>query len=316
MSCVNMYAQNPFCEILGSPVASNTLKPTAKTIRYDGQKSYRNAHLEEGCNFTFLLEDPANWGWSSSNGIQITVDGVDYGIVTLPWGGGGYAEEIRKLPSGEVQFKWLGIFDFGSHCFEIYNSLDSMIFKSDKYLPDELFKIYQNECIECLPLIDFEGAYISETNQVNLSWSAPESTDLMGFEVYRNDIFFDYVTPTITFYSDNTEALESGNYKYCVFPVYPVACDLDAECFETNINVGIINYKDHITIYPNPATNLITISSNKVSEVKIYNNIGQLILNEYNTNEINVSKLTNGIYLLSVEISAGNIIQKKIIIMN
>ena len=319
MSCVNMYAQNPFCEILRNPVAGNTLKPTDKTMRYTGQKSYRNAHFEEeGCNFTFLLEDPiVSWGWSSSNGIQITVDGVDYGIVTLPWGGGGYAEEIRKLPSGEVQFRWLGDFSYPRHCFEIYNSLDSMIYKSDKYLPDELFLIYPNECpysVECFPITDFEGVYIAEEDQVNLTWKAPESTDLIGFDIYRNDVLIDSLPPSTVSFSDNTKELDNGNYKYCVIPVYPIECDLDEKCFETNINVGVINYKDNITIYPNPATNLITISSNRVLAVKVYNNIGQLILNEYNTNEINVSKLTNGIYILSVEISAGNTIQKKIII--
>jgi hypothetical protein len=241
------------------------------------------------------------------------VDGVDYGIVTLPWGGGGYAEEIRKLPSGDVQCKWLGVFYYTYHCFEIYNSLDSMIFKSDKYLPDELFLIYQNECIECLPLTDFEGVYIAEEHQVNLNWIAPESTDLIGFDIFRNDELMEHLPPSTVSFSDNTETLENGDYKYCVVPVYPVACDLDAECFETNINVGIINYKDNITIYPNPATNLIHLSSDKVSEVKIYNNIGQLILNEYNTNEINVSALTNGIYILLIETSTGNI-QKKITI--
>ena len=316
MSCVNIYAQNPFCEILRNPAASNTLKPTAKTMRYDGQKSYRSAHLEEGCNFKFLLEDPAKLGWPSDS-IQITVDGVDYGFVSLPWLGGGYAEEIRKLPSGEVQCKWLGIFDFGRHCFEIYNSADSMIFKSDKYLPDELFLTYQNECpysVECLPIIDFVGAYTPENHQVNLTWIAPESTDLIGFDIYRNDVLIDSLSPSAVSFSDNTKELENGDYKYCVIPVYPIECDLDEKCFETNINVGIINYKDNITIYPNPATNVITIFSNKVSAVKVYNNIGQLILTQHNTNEINVSKLTNGIYILSVEISAGNIIQKKITI--
>jgi hypothetical protein len=51
-----------------------------------------------------------------------------------------------------------------------------------------------------------------------------------------------------------------------------------------------------------------------VLEAKIYNNIGQLILNQYNTNIIDVSELTNGIYILSIETSTKTTIQKKIII--
>jgi len=66
--------------------------------------------------------------------------------------------------------------------------------------------------------------------------------------------------------------------------------------------------------YPNPVNNAVHISGADIANVKVFNNIGQLILNEYNTNEINASKLTNGIYILSIETLTGNTIQKKIII--
>ena len=317
MNYVNLAAQNPFCEKLGSPGVRNTLNPTTKMIHSNGQKHSHSTHFEEeGCNFKFLLEAVNGVGWSSSNGIQISVDGVDYGIVTLPFGGGGYDEVIKKLPSGEVQFKWLGIFDYFAQCFEIYNTSDSMIYKSDKNnIPDELFLTYQNECMECIPITDLKGEYNPDIKQVNLTWTAPESADLKGFDIYRNDILIDHLSLSIVFYFDNTAELEDGDYKYCVVPVYPSDCTLDEECFETYIsNVGIVDYKDNIIIYPNPATNLINISGDVVFEVKMYNSIGQLILNEYNINKINVSKLTNGIYILSIEISTGNSIYKKIII--
>jgi hypothetical protein len=123
------------------------------------------------------------------------------------------------------------------------------------------------------------------------------------------------VAPTIVFYSDSTVELENGDYKYCVIPVYPIVCDLDTVCFETTIiHVGIIDYETHITIYPNPANDMIYISGDMVLEVKMYNNIGQLILNQYNTNTINISALQNGIYLLSIETSDKTTIHKKIVI--
>ena len=234
------------------------------------------------CNFKFILWDDSEIGWSPSTGIKITVDGIDYGFVNLLWGTS-YGEVIVPLSSGEVQLVWHGGFAITYH-FEVYNSLDELIFTGTHPLAG-LFLTYQNKCIECLPIIDFEGVYNSEEHYVNLNWIAPESTDLIGFDIYRNDVLIDSLPPSTVSYIDNTEALENGDYKYCVVPVYPIECDLDEECFETPINVGIKNYKDNITIYPNPATNVITISSNRVLAVKMYNNIGQLILNEYNTNE-------------------------------
>ena len=278
----------------------------------------KNRFDNDLCEITIFMWHLAGTGWYPNSGIEIIVDGVDYGIINLPQGFEIYeGEETVLIPSGEVCFSWIGKFDTNYCGFEIYNTLGELIYTSPISLPQGLFFTYQNECpysVECLPIIDFEGAYTPENHQVNLSWTTPESIDLLGFNIYRNDVLIDSLLPSTVSYIDNTEELENGDYKYCVMPIYPVECDLDEKCFEIKINVGIINYKDHITIYPNPATNLITISSNKVSAVKVYNSIGQLILNEYNTNEINVSALTNGIYILSVEISAGNTIQKKIII--
>jgi len=280
------------------------------------QKPYTTTRFgDELCNFRFVLYDDSGFGWYPNHGIGITVDGVDYGLVTLPWGVGNYyAEEVIALPSGTVQLSWVGGVSLSFH-FEVYNSSDKLIYTTPQYFGEGLLFTYQNECIECFPITDFEGVYNAEEHQVNLNWKAPENDDLRGFSIFRNDILIDSLPPSTISYFDNTADLEDGDYKYCVIPVYLSICTLDEECFETYINnVGITNYKDNIMVYPNPATNLINISGNKVSEVRMYNNIGQLILNEYNTNEINVSQLTNGIYILSIETSIGNTIQKKIII--
>ena len=305
MNCVNLAAQNPYCE-WDSKHRTGNITNITDLILNEG----------EGCSFLFILKDALTSGWSSSCGIQISVDGVDYGIVTLPWQQGNYAEIIKMLPSGKVQFTWLGSYDYLRNCFRIYNSSNELIYESPyPGLDDEVFLIYQNECPECIPLTDFEGIYIAEEHQVNLNWTAPESADLIGFDIYRNDILIDHLSLSIVFYFDNTAELEDGDYKYCVVPVYPSECTLDEECFETYIsNEGIVDNKDNILIYPNPATHSINISGNMVSEVRIYNNIGQLILTQHNTNTINVSKLTNGIYILSIEISTGYISHKKIII--
>jgi len=314
LNCVILCAQNPFCTLKGNPFVGNN--PTSKEIQYERQKSYRSEHFDgEKCSFRLRLQDPLGGGWLDV-GIKITVDGVDYGIVSLSWGGGGYGEEIKLLPSGEIQFKWLGEFDPVRHCFEIYNSLEELIYKSP-YMGefDPLFLIYQNECVECVPLTDFEGVYIPEEQQVNLSWVAPESDYVLGIDIYRNDALIDHLSHSTVFYSDYTAELEDGNYRYCVIPVYPSVCTLEEECFETPIiNEGIVDYKDNIIIYPNPANNVINIIGDKVSNLKMYNNIGQLILTQHNTNTINVNGLTDGLYLLTIELSTGHTTQKKLII--
>ena len=184
------------------------------------------------------------------------------------------------------------------------------------------FLTYQNEC-PCLAITDFEGVYIQAENQVNLSWKAPEAPSLLGFDIYRNDILLEHVTPTTIFYSDNTSELECGNYKYCVIPVYPSVCNLENECFETSINVGIKNYENHITIYPNPAKDELRITNYelRIMNIEVFDVYGRkqghsLLVTRHENGEvaINVSALQNGIYLLSIETSTKTTTQKKIII--
>jgi len=278
------------------------------------QKPYTTSRSESTlCNFRFVLEDKFGSGWIPDVGIGITVDGVDYGFLNLPWGTPS-AEEIIPLPSGEVLFSWIGFFPI-RYYFEIYNSLDELIYTSPEDMYAGVFLTYQNECVECIPITDFEGVYIPEEDQVNLSWKSPESTDLIGFDIYRNDELIDHLSPATIFFSDHTAELEDGDYKYCVVPVYPSVCALEDKCFETYIsNVGIVTYKDNILIYPNPANNMINIFGVDIANVKIFNNIGQLVLFQQNTNKINLSALINGIYILSIETLTERIIHKKIII--
>jgi hypothetical protein len=102
----------------------------------------------EGCSFRFVLVNPNAMGWFPDVGIKITANGIDYGFINLPWGTpvGEEKEEIILLPSGEVHFLWIGSFNALLNYFEIYNSLDELIYTSPESLSGELFFTYQNEC--------------------------------------------------------------------------------------------------------------------------------------------------------------------------
>jgi hypothetical protein len=285
-----------------------------------GEKNTPNRSEGEMCEIRIFMWNTEGTGWYNNSGIEITVDGVNYGgIIKIPYAFEIYeGEETVLIPSGEVLFSWIGHIDASFCGFEIYNTLGELIYTSPNDHPIEgLFFTYQNECPtyeECLPITDFEGIYIPEDKQVKLTWVAPESDYLKGFDIYRNEELIDQLLPDTTFYTDNTENLKNGTYKYCVIPVYPFVCNLDEECFEAHINVGVADYNHNILIYPNPANNVINITGDRVSTVKMYNNIGQLILTQHNTNTINVSTLTNGLYLLTIELTTGDTTQKKIIV--
>jgi len=182
----------------------------------------------DGCQFRFVLGSPIGTGWAPGTGITVTVDSVEYGFVTLPWGTTS-AEETLQLPSGEVHFLWLGDISFNPlrNYFEIYNSLDELIYTSPEEFGNlpETFFIYQNEC-----------------------------------------------------------------------------------------NIGIKNYSSAIKLYPNPANNIVNISGENISTVKVFNNLGQLINTYYNVNSINVSSYQKGIYIFNITTMEGKNKAYKILI--
>jgi len=67
-----------------------------------------------------------------------------------------------------------------------------------------------------------------------------------------------------------------------------------------------------ILIYPNPASNKLFIQSNKqLKQIDIYNIQGQLVKSERgNSQEISISDLTNGMYIINLTTDSEKIIQK------
>jgi hypothetical protein len=102
----------------------------------------------EGCNFRFLLKNPTGVaGWSSQISIKVTVDGIEYGTLKLPWETPS-SEETLLLPSGEINVSWMGMALVGAiHYLEIYNSLNDLIYTSPDYHDGDLVIFtYQNDC--------------------------------------------------------------------------------------------------------------------------------------------------------------------------
>ena len=73
-----------------------------------------------------------------------------------------------------------------------------------------------------------------------------------------------------------------------------------------NMNADLNN----ITIYPNPTTGMLHIDAVDVQKVECYNQMGQLVGVYNNVNELNVSELSNGIYMLRITMPQGVTMRK------
>jgi aminopeptidase YwaD len=55
-----------------------------------------------------------------------------------------------------------------------------------------------------------------------------------------------------------------------------------------------------IVVYPNPTKDMITIETRLEIEVELYDMIGNKVISEHNAKRLDLSKLSNGIYNLSI----------------
>ena len=89
----------------------------------------------------------------------------------------------------------------------------------------------------------------------------------------------------------------------------PVFCGVNIA--ETDEHPSIT---DSLMLYPNPTNGNVWVDGVEVSEIKIYNVMGQLLKSYRGIHEINVSDLPRGIYLLHITDGHGVISKKKIVV--
>jgi hypothetical protein len=90
--------------------------------------------------------------------------------------------------------------------------------------------------------------------------------------------------------------------------------------YDVIISIEDIKLKSNLKIYPNPFKNVISVENNNslaIDEISVYNLVGQKIktfnLNDRVNNEINLSDLDNGTYILNILFENGELISQKIV---
>jgi len=78
------------------------------------------------------------------------------------------------------------------------------------------------------------------------------------------------------------------------------------------LSVASNELTNSIEIYPNPTQGIFTLNHSGIEKVEVYNYIGQKVL-ENNQKTINISHLTNGIYVLKVYINNGKVGMKRFV---
>lgn len=89
-------------------------------------------------------------------------------------------------------------------------------------------------------------------------------------------------------------------------------------CIKTGSALGtsdIIRNTETVGIYPNPTNGILNIKADSLIEsVSVINMVGQKLSNiQFSNNQINISSLSNGIYIVELKLKNGQIFSKKVI---
>ena len=165
---------------------------------------------------------------------------------------------------------------------------------------------------------------MTSNNKIKLTWVAPQPHDgLSGYFVYRTkeaDMNWQKIKTLgagSTSYTDNTQLEDETFYLYKVVAYYQ-----DIDCysaparskyneFEFFLRVywsvdGVAETEaGRVEVYPNPASETLRIDGLEVAEIRVYNALGQLVKVVRGTNEVNVSGLPEGLYLLRITDTYG-----------
>ncbi|MBN2776729.1 MAG: PKD domain-containing protein [Bacteroidales bacterium] len=171
-------------------------------------------------------------------------------------------------------------------------------------------------------------AYGSVENDIvtNSSYITIHTPPTANFAVNTNNVFLPQATVIFSNFSENANSYlwnfddgssssdtnpyhiysQEGNYTvsltagndWCADDVYI----LDEEIIVLNPTKSSEVEQESLTIFPNPATNKLNLfSKNEILEIKIYNNLGQLVLQKQQDNNIvEISSLLQGEYIIEI----------------
>jgi hypothetical protein len=151
-------------------------------------------------------------------------------------------------------------------------------------------------------------------NYVTLDWNQPNAClDPDGYNIYRDNVQINTSLVTDLTYVDGP--LTSGLYEYKLKAVYYFGVSGFSTPAYALIPVGIEETDDDgFRIYPNPASNMVTIESTReITGIKIFNNSGQVVVDEkvnVLSYQIDVAKFEKGVYFISLETGDAKILRK------
>lgn len=180
----------------------------------------------------------------------------------------------------------------------------TLLIATDRYASETSFKIFKEDGSVLLSGGPWNNLGASGTTLRYFAIQPPTAGcyKLEVYDAYGDGINSGYGAGYVKVFDNNSNQIVYSDGQFGAQFNYYIYAD-SPSAIEENL--------DELSIYPNPANSMLNIqSSTQIQSVELFNIQGQLVIKEGNVNQINVSSLTNGVYMIRIATDNGVKVQK------
>ena len=193
--------------------------------------------------------------------------------------------------------------------YALNQPVENLVYGTYKGSNDRVGWIREEEVVvSCNPVRDLEAETGGDVSQVYLHWTEPEpgsTGNLLGYYIQKNGELLQELLEIPEYIDNEVEFFET--YEYVIIAVYDDNCEASsAPLSVTPIPDGVQEHGKEAKVYPNPAKNMLHVEGAGLTQVEVFNIMGQSVMkiNE-NFEAIYIGHLQNGIFFIRIKTTEG-----------
>ena len=189
--------------------------------------------------------------------------------------------------------------------YALNQPIENLVYGTYKGTNDRMGWIREEEVVvSCNPVTNLMAQTGGDVSTVYLYWSEPEpgsTGNLLGYYIQKNGELLQELLEMPEYVDNEVEFFET--YEYVITAVYDDNCEASsAPLSVTPIPDGVQEHGKEAKVYPNPAKNMLHVEDFGLTQVEVFNIMGQSVLSVNEDFEtVDISHLQNGIYFIRIK---------------
>lgn len=193
--------------------------------------------------------------------------------------------------------------------YALNQPIENLVYGTYKGSNDRMGWIREEEVVvSCNPVRNLEAETGGDVSQVYLHWTEPEpgsTGNLLGYYIQKDGELLQELLELPEYVDNEVEFFQT--YEYVVIAVFDDNCE--SACAPLSIEVipdAVPEYSKEAKVYPNPAKNMLHIEGVGLTQVEVFNIMGQSVMSiNENFETVDIGHLQNSIYFIRIKTTEG-----------